>query len=457
MRHPARFLLLAAALCCTAAHRPGSIEQTIGIHAGSGQVITLPAPAASVFSVDPKVVEVRPASPTSLFIFGLAPGHSTVAAMSRAGKLITQVDVNVLPQTFSATLAGSDANAAVPDGHVAATPRENGVTLQGAVNSPEDAQRAESAARAALKPDEKVVDDLKLRNSIQVNLRVRILEMDRSITRDLGVNWSVLANVGAEYTTGFATALPLLNAATSVLGASQITRSAHHFVDINEIVDAMAQDQLVRVLAEPNLTAMSGQTASFLVGGEFPIPVAQFGDTISIDFKQYGVSLAFVPTVLDSGRINLRVRPEVSQLTNQGAIQLQTGTNSSIQIPALQVRRAETSVELGSGQSFAIAGLLQDSTTLMGNNVPGIGDLPILGALFRSDNFQRNQTELVIIVTPYIVRPADNPAAFVGPDQGWHSPNDLERILMLRQGVSSNGTDPAQHPVVPGQAGFMVL
>ena len=196
---------------------------------------------------------------------------------------------------------------------------------------------------------------------------------------------------------------PWCRRANSALSSGYNFNTPGKTLDINNVIDALAQDQLVHVLAEPNLTAMRGETASFLVGGEFPIPVAQFGDTISIEFKQYGISLAFVPTVLTDGRISLHVRPEVSQLTSQGAITLGVGSNSTIQIPALQVRRADTTVELGSGQSFAIAGLMQDVTNLTGNGVPFLGDVPILGALFRSDNFQRNETELVIMVTPYLV------------------------------------------------------
>ena len=223
------------------------------------------------------------------------------------------------------------------------------------------------------------------------------------------------------------------------------------------MIDALQQDQLIHMLAEPNLTAMSGQTASFLVGGEFPIPVAQQNNTVTIEFKQFGVSLAFVPTVMSDGHISLKVRPEVSALSSNGAIQL-SASNASIQIPALSVRRAETTVELGSGQSFAIAGLLQDNATLTGNSVPFLGDIPILGALFRSDNFQRNETELVIIVTPYIVRPVTEQAQLTTPLQGNKLPNDFERMLMLRQkSFDSNGTDTAAVPArVPGNAGFVV-
>ena len=211
------------------------------------------------------------------------------------------------------------------------------------------------------------------------------------------------------------------------------------------------------MLAQPNLKAISGEAASFLVGGEFPIPVAQQNNQVTIEFKQYGVSLAFVPTVASDGQITLKVRTEVSQLTNQGAVQLSSG-NSTIQVPALTVRRAETAVELGSGESFAIAGLLQDALNVTGNGFPFLGDVPILGALFRSDNFQRNETELVIIVTPYVVRPVASMSVLHLPTDGYQPPTDLERILLLRQTGRTGSAAAASVtvPQIPGNAGFIV-
>jgi pilus assembly protein CpaC len=179
---------------------------------------------------------------------------------------------------------------------------------------------------------------------------------------------------------------------------------------------------------------------------------------VTIEFKQFGVSLAFMPTVASDGRITLKVRPEVSQLTNQGAVQLSAG-NSTIQVPALTVRRAETTVQLGSGQSFAIAGLLQDVANITGNSVPILGDLPILGALFRSDNFQRNETELVIVVTPYLVRPVSDATALRLPTDDWQAPNDLERILLLRQSArppTETEATSVSTRRIPGTAGFVV-
>ena len=270
----------------------------------------------------------------------------------------------------------------------------------------------------------------------------------RNLTRDLGVNWSALARYralcdlrpggGGEPARRPSTVATLPN---GVLAGGYNFNTPGRAVNINAVIDALAQDQLVRVLAEPNLTAMSGETASFLVGGEFPDPGRRSRTTPSRSSSSSTASaLAFVPTVLSDGRISLQVRPEVSQLTTQGAVTLGAG-NSTIQVPALTVRRAETTVELGSGQSFAIAGLLQDTTTInRTNGVPVLGDVPILGALFRSDSFQRNETELVIIVTPYIVRPVSAiPPRCTLPTDGWTAPNDLERILLLRQTGRGDG------------------
>ncbi|MDP9128590.1 MAG: hypothetical protein M3N08_10075, partial [Pseudomonadota bacterium] len=193
----------------------------------------------------------------------------------------------------------------------------------------------------------------------------------------------------------------------------------------NGLIDALAQDGLVTILAEPNLTAMSGETANFLAGGEFPIPVPQGNNAISIQFKNYGISLEFTPTILSDDRISLHVKPEVSQLTTTGSI-----TISNIAVPALLTRKAETTIEVASGQSFAIAGLLDNSQAQTVNKYPLLGDLPVLGALFRSDRFQNGQTELVIIITPYIVKPSAEQLAL--PTDGLSPPNETERLIGLR-------------------------
>ena len=430
---------------------PAALGSTIALAAGSGEVIALPAPAASVFTADPRVADVRPASLTSLFVLGVAPGETTIAALDQAGHPIAQYRVIVSPSAYGADAARAAIARLVPDAEVSLNAEPNGLAVSGTVPTPAEAAQVMALARAYLGPKETVDDEMTVLSEVQVMLQVRIAEMDRSITRELGINWQALGTTGGKIAAEFASPSALAFLTTSESNFAFAYKSGNTNVDA--ILDALSQDQLSRTLAEPNLTAMSGQTASFLVGGEFPIPISEQNGSISVQFQPYGVSLSFIPTVLADNRISLRVRPEVSELTNQGAIEL-TENNSSIQIPALLVRRTETTVALGSGQSFAIAGLLQDQSTQVDQGLPGLGDLPILGTLFNSDSFQHNQTELVIVVTPYIVRPVSSPAELKLPTDNWTPPSDLDRILFLRQEGRGDGT--AAQARIPGDAGFIV-
>jgi pilus assembly protein CpaC len=216
-------------------------------------------------------------------------------------------------------------------------------------------------------------------------------------------------------------------------------------MDVMSSLDIAAEDGLVSILAEPNLTALSGETASFLAGGEFPIPVSQALGAVTIEYKQYGVGLAFTPIVLADGRISMRVRPEVSELSNQGSVK----TGDFI-VPALVTRRAETTVELGSGQSFMITGLLRNTQANDVNKAPFLGDLPILGALFRSTSFQRSETELVIIVTPYLVRPVSTQMAL--PTDGYRTPTDAQGIVGGQVYTGTSGPRPAAAVPAPGMS-----
>ena len=227
-------------------------------------------------------------------------------------------------------------------------------------------------------------------------------------------------------------------------------------VDINGLVDALAEDGLISIMAEPNLTALTGETASFLAGGEFPIPVPQDNGNITIEFKQFGVGLAFTPTILDDARISMRVRPEVSQLSSAGAVQL-----NGFFIPSLTTRRAETTVELASGQSFAIAGLLLDNSQQTNDAVPGLSDLPILGALFQSDLFERNETELVILVTPYVVQPIGKRQLLATPTDPYVSTKPAvsgQSLALSAANAQIVPVDPS-HPAaqeLAGRPGFIV-
>ena len=325
-------------------------------------------------------------------------------------------------------------------------PVEGTVVLTGAVASAELAEDLRRLASRILGENDQVINRVRVTGPNQVNLRVRIAEISRELNKQLGINWDILRSAG-NVAFGLAVGNPagaagalLTQAATSNNFTANI--SAGSF-DINALIDALDDDGLITVLAEPNLTAMSGETASFLAGGEFPIPVAQDAGTISILFKKFGVSLSFTPTLLGNGRINMRVRPEVSQLSDAGAVQI-----AGFTVPALTTRRAETTVELGTGQSFAIAGLMQATTNQSVEEFPGLAQLPILGPLFRSTQFQRAESELVIIVTPYVVRPVNTQLA--SPTDGYSAPHDSERILY---GASHRSEPTGPNPAMLGRNG----
>ncbi len=455
MRNPGRLLartvLMAGFLIAGAGangQSAGADQRRMTIEAGSGRVITLGAAATNVFVADPKVAEVRPASSTSLFVFGVGAGRTTVAAMDSAGRLVGQYEVTVQPSLFGAMEAQSAISRLMPGSRVKAQAQAKGVLLSGQVNSPADAAQAVAIARGYLAENQAVDNQMTVQSTMQVTLRVRIAEISRQVVRNLGVNWQALGSIGS------IGRFPALSLAVNGAAAAACTVAGSCAgANFNAVIDALAQDNLAHILAEPNLTVLSGQTASFLVGGEFPIPVGQQQGQVTIEFKKFGVNLAFVPTVFSDGRINIHVSPEVSQLTNQGAVQLTAG-NSTIQIPALTVRRAETTVELGNGQSFAIAGLLQDVGTEGVSGLPFLKDIPVLGALFRSSSFQRNETELVILITPVLVKPVNDVAALHSPMDGYAPPSDLERILFARQVGRSTGL-PARTRI-PGNAGFII-
>ncbi len=457
---------------------PGGVTR-LTLIAGTGRLLVLPEPALTVLAADPRIARVQPASPTSLFLMGVAPGRTTVIATGEEGVPVAEYDVTVMPGAAPQVSGGGAPWAEAPpaaspaaiesmirrmvpgasDARVAANgPRM--FTLSGQVASAADARRAEAIARAMAGPDREITNSLVLLGSIQVNVRVRVAEISRQVTRDLGFNWQALANTGSNFLIGLRTGAVGSAAAALISpgGTSVPQRYGAVFrtsrLDINSVIDALAEDQLISILAEPNLTAQSGEVASFLAGGEFPVPVSasSSSNAISIEFKPYGISLAFVPTVLGPDRLNLRIRPEVSELTDNGAISVPL-SNGVVRIPALAVRRAETTVELGSGQSFAIAGLLTRGSTQFDSGLAGLGDVPVLGALFRSDRYRRNETELVIIVTPYLVRPVSDPSALTAPTDRFRPATDLDRILHRRQ----MARDGQAAPRTPGlDAGFIL-
>ncbi len=431
---------------------PNAAPLTIDMH--QGRLIRLDRPAAGVFIADPAIADVQVKSPQIIYIFGKAAGETSLYAVDQDDKVIVGMPITVslnidrLREAIASATGGATVNV-----------RQLGdsVVIEGTVRDPLDAEEARKVA-AGFAGEEKVINRLKVLAPTQVNLRVRVAEVRRDITKRFGISWDLFTSIG-DFTFGVAQGAATVPSGETFPTTNLVRRGTDGSnalygllsgggIDLNTVVDALEDERLLTVLAEPNLTAMSGETASFLAGGEFPIPVPQDGGTISIEYKKFGVSLSFKPTVLSDGRINLSVTPEVSELSAAGSI-----TISNYVVPGLSTRRAETTVELGSGQSFAIAGLLQSSQDQTTSKFPALGDLPVLGPLFRSDVFQRGETELVIIVTPYVVRPVSQKMAL--PTDGLVPPNDYERIFGNKAAFDSNQvmSNPQQRPEnnVPGQ------
>ncbi|MFQ5534733.1 MAG: type II and III secretion system protein family protein [Sphingomonadales bacterium] len=415
-------------------------QNRIPVEVRKGSLIRLSAPATTVFITNPDIADVQIKSPTLIYVFGKAPGETSLFALSDNDKVLFNGIVSVrhnlsrLQGAIKQFLPGTD---------VAIDSVDNSLILTGRVDSAAEATDVGLLAANFLGKGVKIINRVQIASPSQINLRVRIAEVSREIVKQIGFRWDLAVSNG-DYLVGLVTGGGATSAGENALFGS--FRSSNFNFDT--VLDAMETEGLISVLAEPNLTALSGETANFLAGGEFPIPVPQDDETITIEFKKFGIGLSFTPTILSDSQINLKISPEVSQLTSAGSISI-----AGFSIPALTTRRAETTVELGSGQSFAIAGLLQNNVIRNLNKLPGLGDLPILGALFRSDSFQREETELVIIVTPYIVRPVSAPRMAL-PNDGLDMPSDVERII---RGSSYSAHPFNETPVTRDQKGRRLI
>jgi pilus assembly protein CpaC len=438
-------------------------RRELKVAVSSAEVVQFPRPARTVFIADPAIADIQVAAPTTVIVFGRKPGQTTLVAIGEDDKPLASIQVVVGHEYADLRrLILQD----VPSANVKITPAPNGVILSGTVPNDETADKVRTAAQRYVSDKDTVINQLQVAGPAQVNLRLRVAEVSRSVTKQLGFNWEAVVSSGS-FAFGLATgrnaflaggqnltnlgniapagipgaidnlinrSLPLSGVTTSVGANAAFANLNTRRATVNGLIDALAEEGIVSILAQPNLTAESGQVASFLAGGEFPIPVAQSAAglggaaTITIQFKPFGVRLDFVPTVLSSDRISVKVRPEVSELTTNGAVTLP----GNLVIPAINVRRAETTIQLGSGESFAIAGLIRNSNASDINKYPGLGDLPVIGSLFRSSRFQHNETELVIIVTPYVVRPVAEGPSLKLPTDGMAPASDIERIFMDR-------------------------
>jgi len=454
-------LLCAALLAAPLASMPTMADaqtvvrptQDIVLSIGKGELITVPGSMSDVFIANDSIADIQVKSQRQLYLFGKSGGETTVYASNSAGDVIWAANIRVGSNIGSIdqmlALAMPQAKISV------ATMGNNTVLLTGTVANPEDSAEAERLVQAFLGDETNVIARITTATPLQVNLQVRFAEVSRSLVRALGANLTTIdGSSGFKFGVSrgrgaFSQSVPGgplatgqnfegagyniadgLEGGTTLAGVGRLLG-----LDIGAALDLAETNGLVTTLSQPNLTALSGETADFLAGGEFPIPISQGLGATSVEYRNYGVKLNYTPTVLANGRISIRVAPEVSELSTQGAVTL-----NGFQIPALITRKASTTVELGSGQSFMIAGLMSNNAQSAIDKAPGLGDVPILGNLFRSTNFRRGETELVIVITPYLVNPVNGNDIRL-PTDGYNSPSTLEQLGMKEARPAPQGQE----------------
>lgn len=400
-------------------------DDGITVEINKGATIRLAGSAVVVTVADVQIADVQVLTPSVISVQGRGIGQTSVTAYNEMGNEILNKTVTV---THNLSALRRLAANVMPDADLIFDSADGALIVTGHVDSPLEAENVRRIVTPFLANSSQLVNMLSIDGSDQVLLQVRVAEVSRTELKRFGINLAAAVNSMGNFAFGMVNGRPItgstVNAISRNLEDGAISGQYNTGnASLNSVIDAMAEDNLIKVLAEPNLTTASGRTATFLAGGEFPIPVPGQDGQVTIEWREYGVSLDFTPQVLSKTKISLTVAPEVSELSQIGAIELQ-GFN----IPALSTRRAESTVELGSGESFAIAGLLQHDTSNDVSKFPGLGDLPIIGTLFRSSEFRNDQTELVIIVTPYIVRGMNTGDATL-PTDGFTPPSDAERIL----------------------------
>ena len=433
--------------------------RNITVEVSKSKLIKVPYHATTVSIADPAIADVQVPDASQLVILGKKPGTTQAIAFSGKDKAATYLvhvvrAVSDIEKTLKEVVPGADIS-------VISTP--GGIIVNGRVATPLDAHKLKLAADQYIDTKDQDAFNVTVGGHVQVNLRVRVAEVSRSAEKQFGFNWDALFNDGT-ISIGLLTGrAPVSSWAHFVRDTSPSALDSLGFgyknnggtVNVSALLDALQDQGLVSILAEPNLTTISGEPANFLAGGEIPVPVSQGFQEVTIEWKRFGVSIDFTPVVLSPNRISIKVRPEVSELSSTGAV-----TIGNITIPSLAVRRADTTVELGSGQSFAIAGLFQNNVSNDVKQFPWLSDTPILGSLFRSTSFQRHESELVIVVTPYIVKPTDTADALHLPTEGVVYASDVEQLLLGRltgkAAISTPAPMTADQPHLTGPAGFVM-
>lgn len=431
----------------------GAQSASLVLPFGKSAIIDLPADARDILISNPDIADATVRTARRAYVIGRALGHTNIFFFDAQGRQIANVEIRVEPDVDP---LNDILRRHAPDASIQAEAVNGSLVLSGSARSAAESDRAQQIANQYIATSggaqgpNRVINLIQVQGSEQVLVRVRVVEMSRTLVRQLGINLSYenLINqaVGDDEFIDIATRMGFpING--GVLGGLTVDGGFVENVDAanqrntDASIAAFERAGLLRVLAEPNLTAISGEAARFLAGGEFPIPVAADDGQISVEFKPFGVGLAFTPIVMSGGRISLKVSTEVSELTSEGAISTgdtpirnQDGSTSIIRgvtIPALQVRRAETTIEMSSGSSIVLAGLIQERSRHAIEGVPGAMNAPVMGALFRSRDFINNETELVIIATPYLVRPT-SPDAIRTPADGFLNPSEGESLLTGR-------------------------
>ncbi len=410
----------------------------VKIGLGKSMVLELPTPVRDVLVSNPKLMDAVVHTSNRIYLIGLKIGQANAFFFDRNGKQILTLEVSV-EQDMAPVM--KLLKRLIPGSNIRLESVNNNVVMTGSVRTPADSNRASDIVGRFIAKDgaekegaTRVVNMLAVEAREQVMLKVQVVEMNREIIKQLGVNLSAVAKAG---NTTFSL---LSNTPFSALGKDVIAggflpdgaysanglgvRSTSGNLQTSSILKAMERNGMTRTLAEPNLTAISGETAKFHVGGEFPIPVATDNNTISVEWKKFGVLVNFTPVVLSEGRISLQIKSEVSEISQEGAIQI-----GGITLPAIAVRNAESTVEMPSGGSLMMAGLISEKTRQAVNGLPGLKNLPVLGTLFRSRDYVKQETELVILVSPYIVKPVSN-RKLVTPDVGYAEASDGKANLL---------------------------
>ena len=416
--------------------------QQLNLTVGKSVIIQCPNPVKRVSLVAPEIADAMVVTPNQIYLSGKAPGVTNLTLwvddkVSAILDLVVSPDISRLKETLHQVLP--------EEKDIGVTATHDNITLSGTVSS--TANLSQVLALAEPYFPKKVINLIEVTGVHQVMLEVRVAEMSRSLLRRLGLNFAYLSSSGANFGVTLLNRLASLpvNPASGLALSDRVTgifRFTASDTSWTLFIDALKEDGLLKVLAEPTLITLSGKTANFLAGGEFPVPVPQSGisNTITIDYKPFGVGLNFTPVVSSNDKISIQVAPEVSELDFANAIVV-----SGFVVPSLTTRRVSTVIELADGQSFAIAGLLKDEVREIVSKFPVLGDIPILGALFRSSSFQKNETELIVIVTPHLVKPLDMAKQTLPTDQ-FIEPDDIDFYLlghMEGKGKTKSATSPS--------------